>query len=166
MDLTEGARRLLAYWGEIQNAVTRRAGTAEIWADVHNAATREGVALTGISASDMSTLRGIAAGMRNSMESFSRLGQSEVITPAVMASDVSARSLGDQSLAPRWIVRFEHDVIVNGQLQTLWRSSVFDASLPATAGELRTAIEGDAVALANDYDITHAGVGRLQISAV
>lgn len=166
MQFTSGQKTLLLYWGTIQEAVSRRAGTAELWEAVRNVATREGVELSGVSASDMSSLRGISARQRNSMDSFQRAGPNDAITGPMIGSDVSARDAMAQSLAPSYIVRFEHDVTVNGELLTFWRSSVIDGRLPTTKAELLRSVEQDAVGLADDYDETHVGVGRVQISAV
>lgn len=166
MDLTPGQKKLLPYWGNIQQAVSLRASTADLWTAVRDAATREGVALTGVSAADMSVLRGLAGGQRNALETFGQSRTDAAITARMIATDISARPVQDQLLAPRWIVRFQHDVTVDGELQTFWRSSIFEGSLPATTGDLRSAVESDAVALADDYGTTHAGVGAIQISAV
>lgn len=166
MEITPGQRQLLAYWGNIQAAVSQRASTAELWDAVRQASAAEGVQLIGVSATDMSSLRAIASAQRNAMEQLAALRPDGAITGTMIASDLSARPLADQALAPSWIVRFEHDVTINGELQTLWRSSVFEGSLPPTAGALRSAVEGDAGALAEDYGVTHVGVGRIQISAV
>jgi len=166
MDFTTGQRKLLAYWGTIQSAVSQRVSTADLWAAVRDAADAEGVSLKGSTAIDMGRLRSIAGSMRNAQEQLQQGRPDQVITGSMIATDLSARPLQDQLLAPSWIVRFEHDVTVNGELQTLWRSSVFESSLPPTIGDLRSSVEADAVALADDYDVTHVGVGRMQISAV
>ena len=166
MDFTPGQKTLLAFWGSIQSAVSQRASTADLWAAVRAAADAEGASLGGASAIDLGQLRSIAASQRNAMEDFSRARITDPLTSDLIAQDVSARGLQEQNLAPRFIVRFEHDVTVEGQLQTLWRSSIFEGSLPATKSDLMNAVEGDAQALADDYDVTHIGIGRIQISAV
>ena len=166
MDLTSGQKQLLAYWGIIQAAVSQRASTAALWEAVRSDALAQGVTIQGVSAIDMGRLRSIVADQRNAMEAFGLLRPNEAITQSQIGTDISARDLAAQALAPTWLVRFEHDVVVEGELQTLWRTSTFEGSLPATAGSLRSAVEADAQALADDYDVTHAGVGRIQIVAV
>jgi hypothetical protein len=166
MDFTEGQRKLLAYWGEIRSGVSQRVSTAELWEIVRNAATREGVTLQGVGILDMSRMRSIAAGQRTALENLAQARPDQVITGAMIARDLSARDERLQSLAPSWLVRFEHDVIVNGELQTVWRTSTFDNSLPLTIADLRAAVENDAEAMADDYDVSHAGIGQLEISAV
>jgi len=166
MDFTESQRKLLTYWGTIVSAVNQRVSTAELWNMVRDVATREGVELKGVGAIDMGRLRSIAAGQRTAAENLGAARPGQVITGQMIGTDLSARSSQLQAMAPSWIVRFEHDVIVSGELTTVWRSSTFDGSLPPTIDDLRSAIEADAEAMAEDYDVSHAGIGRLQISAV
>lgn len=166
MDLTPGQIKALVYWGVIESAVTKRASTADLWDAIREAAAAAGRPSVGVSASDISRLRGIAASQRNTAENLDRARPGDVITSSMIAQDIAARPLQDQILAPSWIVRFEHDVTIDGQLQTFWRSSVIDGSLPPTKGQLRSQIEADASAMADDYGVTHIGVGRMQITAV
>lgn len=166
MDFTEGQRKLLLYWGNIQQSVSARASTADLWANVKAAAAAEGTSLAGVRMTDMNRLRSVAAGMRSAMENLTAGRIDSVITSSMIATDLSARSAQDQLAAPKFIVRFEHDISVGGQLQTVWRSSVFEGFLPGAKGDLLSAVNQDAVALAEDYDVTHLGVGRVQISAV
>lgn len=166
MDFTPGQRQLLAYWGNIQQSVAARANTADLWAAVRAASPAEGVALKGVRITDMNTLRSIAASQQRSITGTSGLLPSQVLTGDVIGRDLSSRSPQDQLAAPRWIVRFEHDVTVEGQLLTLWRSSVFEGILPATKGDLQNQLEADAQALADDYGTTHIGIGRFSIAAV
>ncbi len=166
MELTPGQKKLLPWWGIIQAAVSQRVQTAEIWQLVRDAATREGVTLSGVSAADMSRMRAIPAAQRNAAENLQRSRPTDAITASMIAQDISARSAQDQILAPKWIARFEHDFTVEGELQALWRSSIFEGSLPASIGDLRNTLEADAEALAADYDVTHIGIGRIQIAAV
>jgi hypothetical protein len=166
MDFTPGQRKLLLYWGNIQQSVTARASTADLWAAVRSAAAAEGTPLSGVRIQDMNGLRSIAASMARSQRDLAALRPDSVITGAMIGRDLSSRPLTDQALAPRYLVRFEHDVLVDGQLQTVWRSSFFDGALPSTKGDLLNALEQDAVAMADDYGTTHVGVGRFQIAAV
>ncbi len=173
MDLTPGQKALLPFWGNIQSAVSQHVGTAELWAAVRDAAAAEGVELRGISATDMSALRGLAAGQRNASTNLLRAGPGDVITGPMISQDLSSRGLADQALAPSWIVRFEQDLNFSGELMTVWRSSVFEGSLPLTVNDLRNQLDQDAEQLlassSGGIDATsavHIGIGSIQISAV
>lgn len=173
MELTPGQKALLPFWGNIQSAVSQRVSTADLWAAVREASAAEGVVLRGVSATDMSGLRGLAASQRNGSQSFDTARPDQVITGQMIAQDLSSRSLQDQALAPSWIVRFEQDLNVSGRLMTVWRSSVFEGSLPITKGDLMNTLDTDAeqllAASSGGIDATsavHIGIGRIQIVAV
>lgn len=166
MDFTPGQLQLLAYWGTIQQAVSERASTADLWASVREVAAAEGVQFIGVSATDMSSLRGLAAGQRNAMETLQAAGPNQAIDATMIATDLSTRNQAAQNLAPSWLVRFEQDITVGGQLQTVWRTSTIDGFLPATKSDLLSQVTTDAQGMADDYGVTHVGIGRMQISAV
>ena len=173
MQLTPGQKALLPYWGPIQSAVSQRVSTADLWTAVREAAAAEGVTISGVSATDMSGLRGLAASQRNASANFSQAHPGDTITGSMIAQDISSRGLADQALAPSWIVRFEQDLNFEGQLRTVWRSSVFEGSLPPTVDELRNQLDLDAEQLlassSGGIDATsavHIGIGQIQISAV
>ena len=166
MDYTPGQLKLLAYWGTIQSAVTQRSSTAELWASVRGAAQIDGVTLSGVSATDMNSLRATAAGMRNAATNLASARPNQGIDATMIAQDISARPLGAQNAAPAWLVRFEHDITVGGVLQTVWRTSTFEGVLPPTKNDLLNQVTNDALAMADDYGVTHVGVGSMQISAV
>jgi hypothetical protein len=166
MDFTPGQKQLVLYWGPIMQSVTERATTAEIWATVRAAAAAEGAPLTGVGIQDMNFMRGIANSQARSLRELGSALPSQVIESTMIGRDLSSRSLADQELARRWIVRFEHDVTIDGGLQTLWRSSVFEGILPNTKGDILNALEQDAQALAEDYGVTHIGIGSFTIAAV
>lgn len=166
MDFTPGQQQLLAYWGNIQSAVSQRASTQDLWTAVRDAAATEGVSLKGVSAIDMNLLRSIAAGQQRATQALSSAPMNQAIDPSMIARDVSARDQASQNLAPAWLVRFEHQVLIEGETVTQWRTSTFEGFLPGTKAGLLNIVNADAVAMADDYGITHVGVGAVQISAV
>lgn len=166
MSFTPGQRKLLAFWGSIQSSVTQRASTSELWNAVRAKAAAEGVELSGVRATDMNALRSIAADQRVKGDRLTAAPKSRAIDASMIGRDLSSRSVGDQLVAPRWIARFEHTIEVGGETQTLWRASVFESALPTTVGELGDQLEQDAQAMADDYDQTHVGVGRISLVAV
>lgn len=166
MNFTPGQQKLLLYWGSIVNSVFQRVSTADLWDNVRTVAKQEGVELTGVRMTDMNALRSIAARQRTAQENLNAARPGSVITAGMIASDLSARSPQAQQLAPKSIVRFQHDITVDGQLQTVWRASTIDGPLPATVDDLRFQVEQDAEAMADDYGVTHIGIGLMQISAV
>lgn len=166
MDFTEGQRKLLLYWGNIQQSARSRASTAELWAAVRAAAKADNNPLSGVRATDMNVLRSIATAQGRAGNAFQGARIDSVIDSTMIARDLSSRDQQSQNLAPRFLVRFEHDVTINGALTTLWRTSTVDGSLPTTKGDVLSMVERDAQAMADDYGVTHVGVGRVEIVGV
>lgn len=166
MDFTPGQRKLLLYWGNIVQSVAARASTADLWNAVRAAAAAEGQDLSGVRLTDMNGLRSIAASQRQAGQTLAAARVDAVIDAGMIGRDLDSRSVQEQLLAPRWRVRFEQDVIVGGQLQTLWRTSYIDGFLPSTKADVLAQVDQDAQGLADDYDQVHAGVGAVQITAV
>ena len=166
MNFTPGQQKLLLYWGNIVNSVFERASTADLWANVRFVAQREGVDLSRVRMTDMNVLRSIAARQRTSQENLNAARPGSVITASMISTDLSSRSPQAQQLAPKSVVRFQHDITVDGQLQTIWRSSTIDGPVPTTVDDLRARVEQDAEAMADDYGVTHIGIGLMQLVAV
>ena len=166
MNFTQGQQKLLLYWGEIVSSVFQRASTAEVWDVVRNAATREGVDLSGVRLTDMNALRSIATRQRNSQSVLNSARPGTLLDASMIGTDVSARPADVQLMSQKYVLRFQHDVTIDGQLQTFWRSSTIDGSPGVTVDDLRQRAEQDAEALADDYGVTHVGIGLMQLVAV
>ena len=166
IDFTPGMSRLMGLWGSIEGAVSDRVSTADLWAITRAAAEAEGVTLSGISAVDMSRLRGMAASARNAQEVFNAANPESTVVSGMIATAPWARNLEQQALAPRWQIRFEQTVTELGQTTTVWRTVFADSVLPATVAELIAQVAGEAEAIAADYNQESGGVGNLSILAI
>ncbi len=162
-DLSAGAQKLLAYWGNIQSAVASRASTAELWSTVQAAAAADNYSIAGATAIDMGQLRALAAGNRNAMEAFGRAGQDATITDTMLGSELYARFSTAANPEPQYFVRFEHLITENGQQTTVWRTDVFRGLLPPTKGQLLEQLNADAQGLADEYNQAHIGIGSVSI---
>lgn len=165
-DLTPGASKLLAWWGSVSAGVSQRLDTASMWDAVRNAAANEGVDLAGVSALDMNTLRSYAASQRTAMDNLTRAGDTGPIDASMIGQAPWSRDLNSQNLAPKWEVRYERNVIVDGEEQTLWSTSTFTGERPQSIEDMRAQLEQDAADNAGLYGQQHLSVGRIQITAV
>ena len=166
MELTPGQHRLMALWGSIESAVSQRASTADLWSAAREASLAEGVPLTGVSATDMSGLRGMAAQMRNASEMLATAGAGASITGDMVAQTPWSRPLSEQNALGIWQVRYQHTVIEDGQPVTAWRTSIFEGGLPPTVEQLNQAVNEDALAVADSHGTSNVGISGLQILAV
>lgn len=165
-DLTPGQRKALAYWGPISSAVSQGADTRQVWSAIRSAADDLGLASPGVSARDVSTIRGYATAIARTARDIARLSDDLGIGNLRIPQAPWGRSLAEQDALKMHQVTFQHTTVTSEGEQTVWRSSVFTGSLPGTIGELRAQIEADANEIAIDYDEEHVGVGAIQIMAI
>lgn len=173
MDLTPGMRALLPWWGTINAAVSQRLSTSDFYLYLRNAAAEQGLPLQGFSATDVSRLRGLAASQRTAGERFGRLRDDQTIGAESIASDISSRPEGAMAAAPQWLVRYQANILHDGEEQTMWVTNLFTGVLPPTKGDLRQQLHRDATRVIEDRNTTTlpvgavlTGIGDVRIAAV
>lgn len=154
------------YWGVVENAARNGLGTAEVWTAIREHASTLGRQTPGITAQDVSRLRGEAGGIIRAERTLGAARPDQSIGADMIAQPFFGRSLDVQNTLPIYQVRFQHELDVNGERQTLWRTVTFRGSRPPTVGQLADAVEQDAAELAESYGQTHLGIGSMQLLAV
>lgn len=146
-DLPPGPRKALGlYWGVIQHAAAQHLPTADLWAAIRGAAAEAGLERPGVSAADVSTIRGYAGAMTRAAEALAKSEPGLGITPSMIATAPWARSLAEQNIAPRYQVTYAREALTAEGVQvSQYSTSIFDGALPDTVGELQNAILADAV---------------------
>ena len=165
-DLSDAARKALAYWPQIEYAAAAGMNTADLWSAIRDAAEELGLASPGVSVQGVSQLRGLAAGIQRGAASFERLADNLGLGNVHVAQAPWSRSLAEQAALPMYHVRYQHTVMGPEGPETNWRTSVFTGPLPDTVGGIRAAINEDAAQLANKYGVAHGDVAGLQILSV
>jgi hypothetical protein len=161
---TPGASKLLAFWGDIQSAVNTRASTADLWQAVRDAATAQGFDLGGANAIDMGQLRSIAVANRVAMENLAKAGSPGTLDSTMFGAELYARDQASFNAAPLYLVRFEHNVLENGEPATLWRTDTFRGFLPPTKDDLMEQLNIDAQNLGDEYNQSHVSIGAVSIN--
>lgn len=158
--------KLAAYWGLIQQGVSARMTTAQLWNTVKQAAQTENADLTGVRIFDMNNIRGLAASIRNQSQNFMNAPSNASIDNTMISQNINSRPLLDQNEVQIYQVRFEHLVTTGGEQSSVWRTIQYTMDMPTTKDALLADIEANAIALANNYNVGHAGIGQIQISSV
>ena len=168
-------RRLSAYWGVIQRAVTERRTTAELWADIRAAAAQMGRESPGISAAQVGRERGRAAAIRNAGDQLARVeaaaertGTDPALDASVIAEAPWARPLPERNALPMWQVNFDLTLTTaEGETFTTTVSSILRGpDIPDTLSGLHDAVAEDAEAMAEKYGHSLVGTGAAHILAV
>lgn len=165
-DLTPGQRRAMFYWGDIEAATLAGESTGQIWDRIRAHQDDPSSHAPAISATDVGWLRSKAVELRNAGSQLAQLGAEDMITGQVIPTAPWARELQSRNTVGMWQVRFEHQTESNGVLSTNWRTIMFQGDLPRTRAELEAAIEGDAIEIANKYNVTHVAVGNYTLFEV
>lgn len=167
-------RKLSAYWGVIQRAVTEGATTAQVWDAIRRSAGVAPGESAGIGVRQVTRERSAAVGIRNAQASFAKaeaLAERTGTDPALDASHLAAapwgRELGERAALPMWQVTYELRMSneAEGQL-TKWVSTVLRGDLPPTVGAVREAIDFDGGQMAGTYGNAFEGTGPVQILAI
>lgn len=160
------SKRGMFYWGAIESATLAGESTQGIWEAIHAQAEESGLASPGVSASEVSIMRGLAAGIRQSGRNLERAQPTYGIDSAMIGRAPWARDLAAQNALTMHQIRFEHTVIRDGQPVTEWRSVMYQGPLPATVADLLDELESDAQQMADNYGVSHVGAGSISILAV
>lgn len=160
--------KLAAYFGVIQNAVSQRKNTSELYANLRAAFAESGQTFQGIPIGAVSTARGLAAQIRNTREAFTAAPGDSTIDASMVAQNWYSRPLSDQNILPSYDIRFQHTYISEGETFTEWRTVTNLDLAGFTKDELIAQLDEIAAVdfVAHYEGIQHVSVGAVEISAV
>lgn len=128
-------------WGAIQRAVGSRAGTADIWQAVRDAAAATGSAIPSNAFQVVNQLRGKAVQLRNAGQSFQQAGPETLLSPGLAPVGISARPTGDRNLLPQYKATFDVSFTdPEGNLSTKTLSMIDDWLETTTVGDVNSAV--------------------------
>lgn len=166
MPVSEGSQPLLFAWGAIEQATANRATTAEVYQAIRDAAEAQGIPSPSIPLRAVNELRAYAAAIRNASTALSRADVSTAMLSDYIAQAPWSRDLAAQNASPELQVRFQQSFVdETGNAFTHWRTLLIPGAAPETIQALYDHIEATAEALADEYGVTHAGIGAVQLIA-
>lgn len=165
----------MTYWGDIQDAVSRRATTAEIWDAIKAVAAAQPGGAPLPSLQGVNEVRSAAAAIRNAGENLSkalaveqRTGLPQGIEPSMMTVAPWSRDAQSIATLAQYQVRFQATfTAIDGSQFQQWLTAKFTPdTMPSTVGEL-----ADALAVSPAIDTPPAGsslsdIGTSQITIV
>ncbi|HVD03202.1 MAG TPA: hypothetical protein VNF75_03580 [Candidatus Dormibacteraeota bacterium] len=165
-DLSAGAQALMPYWGAIQGAVGSRASTAEVWTALRGASDAMGIPIPAGAFLAVNQLRSMAVQVRTAGEALGSAAAEAGLTSAMIGQAPYGRTLQEQALAPAWEVRFQNTLRIDGAESTIWSTTYYYGSLPATAGELISGVTADAAMMAGNYGAEASlGISNVHVNA-
>lgn len=150
MALTERAQSALGWaFGAIQGAAYQGLSTAEVWQSLRDAAESQGLSTVGLSAADVSSLRGYAGQIKSAADALSAAEPSAGLESGMVGYAPWSMSLNTLAVAPEYWARVEMTVAdEQGNLSTGWMTMTGITSLDMTAGDLNAMLQANAEAAA------------------
>lgn len=155
------------YLGTVLAGVEQGLSTTELWQTIRDATAALGEGARGPSASQVSTLRGLAGRMLTAAGNLSSAPASALIDSSMISPNINSRPLSEQAIAPAYQLRYEATVLTSEGETTRW-FSVSDLGSPGLyVADLQGLAEGDAMAIADASGEPVVGLtGNLQLYAL
>jgi hypothetical protein len=166
--LDDTQRAALASWWDLaQTAANNGYTTTDTITAASDLARQAGAALAFDESSAIATLYGYAKRMSNAAGELQAANPGAIIDPSMMGIPPWARDEQVMNTSPLWHASFQFTFIDQaGVQQTEFRTSVFTMTLPQTVGELAAAIDEDAQAMADKYNVQLVDATPIQLLAV
>lgn len=166
--LDEVASAALAnWWGLAQSAASGGFTVTDTISAASEIARSQGTSLTFEESRAISQLYGFARRMENASNALQDMSAGDVIDSEQISVPPWARDEAAMLTAPIWHATFEFQYVdAAGQLQTDFRTSVFDMTMPDTFGGLADALEQDGEAMAAKYGVTFLSATPVSLLAV
>lgn len=150
MALSDRAMANLGWaFGAIQGAAYQGLTTSQLWDSLRNAAESQGLSTVGLSASDVSQLRGYAGQIADASRQLADGDPGLGITSGMVGYAPWSMDLNTLAVAPEYWARVEMTVAdENGNLSTGWATMTGITSVNMTVGDLNTLIQANAEAAA------------------
>lgn len=161
-ELSDAARKALAYWPQIEYAAQARMTTADLWGVLRDHADELGLSSPGVTLRGVNELRSLATSIQASADRLERADPSARLDSRLVSEAPWGRSLAERDALPMFQVRYQHTTIGPNGPETSWRTSVIRGQVPRTVQDLMDAVAEDAEMLANKYGHEHVGTGGHQ----
>lgn len=150
MPLTDRAAAALGWaFGAILGSAYAGETTADVWDRLRSASEAAGFETLGLSASDVSSLRGYAGGIVRAADSLASAGPGDAITADMIGVTPWSMGLGTLAVAPEYWARVEMTVAdEQGNESTGWFTMTGINSLNMTTGDLDQLVQLNAEAAA------------------
>lgn len=137
----------LKYYGSILASAYARKNTTDMWTAIREDQVRYGLDRPGVSAPDVSVIRGYANRIVAGAQALARAAPTDSITADMMAiAPYTSRDLNAITTSPSYHVRFKNTVQAADGTQTeVWQTVVYTAAdMPDTVGGLMDSINFNA----------------------
>ena len=167
MALSDIPSTLRAYWGVIRSNVFQRATTTQLWQSISAWESQYNILRPGGLFNAVSAMRSLAVGQRNAESTLASLNPEDPLTADVIAQDINSRPVTEQSLSPKYLVRFEANMVTEAGYVTRWLTVKTNSLAGMIKNDLLGQLDTAGIDMSTGYGELYTGLtGQISIVAV
>lgn len=167
MALSDLARQFAAYWGVIRSNAFARATTTVLWQAIANFEDTFNLVRAQGLFKAVTEMRSLAVAQRNAAEAFASAENADAIDASMIAEDVNSRPVTEQSLSPKYLIKFEANVITQEGPDTRWMTVTTNDLGGMVKSDLLDQLDQSGIDMSTGCGALYSGLtGDLQIVAV
>lgn len=167
MALSDLARQFTAYWGVIRSNVFQRATTSVLWQAISNWEQTYSVIRSQGLFQAVTEMRTLAVQQRNAAQAFESADPADPINADMIAQDIHSRPVTEQSLSPKYLIRFEANMLTDQGPSTRWMTLTTNDLAGTIKDDMLTTIDQSGIDMSTGYGEIYTGMtGQISIVAV
>lgn len=167
MALSDIPSALRAYWGVIRSNTFARATTTQLWQSISAWESQYNILRPGGLFRAVTAMRSLAVGQRNAETALTNLGPDQPLTADHIAQDINSRPVTEQSLSPKYLVRFEANMVTEAGYVTRWLTVKTNSLAGMIKNDLLGQLDTAGIDMSTGYGELYTGLtGQISIVAV
>lgn len=167
MALSDIPSSLRAYWGVIRSNVFARATTTQLWQSISAWESQYNILRPGGLFKAVSAMRSLAVGQRVAETSLANADGSDALDASMIAQDINSRPVTEQSLSPKYLVRFEANMVTEAGYVSRWMTVKTNSLAGMIKDDLLGQLDSAGIDMSTGYGELYTGLtGQISIVAV
>lgn len=167
MALSDIPSALRAYWGVIRSNVFQRATTTQLWQAISSWESQYNILRPGGLFNAVSAMRSLAVGQRVAENNLASAEGSDALDATMIAQDINSRPVTEQSLAPKYLVRFNANMVTETGYNTRWLTVTTNNLAGMVKDDLLGQLDTAGIDMSTGYGELYTGLtGEISIVAV
>lgn len=167
MALSDIPSALRAYWGVIRSNVFARATTTQLWQAISGWESQYNILRPGGLFKAVSAMRSLAVGQRTAEANLANAAETDALDASMIAQDINSRPVTEQSLAPKYLVRFEANMVTESGYTQRWMTVTTNSLAGMIKNDLLGQLDTAGIDMSTGYGELYTGLtGQISIVAV
>lgn len=167
MALSDIPSALRAYWGVIRSNVFQRATTTQLWQAISGWESQYNILRPGGLFRAVTAMRTLAVGQRNAEAALAKASGSDALGAEHIAEDINSRPVNERTLSPKYLVRFEANMVTESGFVTRWLTVKTNSLAGMIKDDLLGQLDQAGIDMSTGYGELYTGLsGQISIVAV